>query len=112
MDFNQEVTAYIEKLPEPQKEIMIQLRKLIMESVIGVREQYKWNQPVYGVKKDFCYLKPTKDHVNLGFMNAGKLDDPDNLLEGTGKNMRHVKIKTIDGINTELFTIWFSIAAK
>lgn len=110
MDFNQEVTAYIEKLPEPQKEIMIQLRKLIMESVIGVREQYKWNQPVYGVKKDFCYLKPTKDHVNLGFMNAERLDDPNHLLEGTGKSMRHVKIKNVEGINIELFSKWLNMA--
>lgn len=110
METNEYVTAYVERLPYPQKEICKQLRKLIMESVEGVREQYKWNQPVYGVKKDFCYLRATKDHVNLGFMNAEKLNDPDNLLKGTGKSMRHVKIKTVEEINAELFTRWFTMA--
>ena len=40
----------------------------------------------------FAYVGAFKNHVNLGFFNGAALDDPFELLEGTGKRMRHVKL--------------------
>ena len=40
----------------------------------------------------FCYLVGYTKHVNLGFCEGTSLADPDRLLEGTGKRMRHVKL--------------------
>jgi hypothetical protein len=34
-----------------------------------------------------------KSHTNVGFFYGAHLDDPGGLLEGAGKNMRHVKLK-------------------
>ncbi|MFN4081342.1 MAG: DUF1801 domain-containing protein [Saprospiraceae bacterium] len=45
------------------------------------------------MKGEICYIKPLKDSVNLGFFHGVKLDDPDNLLQGTGKSLRHIKLK-------------------
>lgn len=42
------------------------------------------------------YVLPHTEHVNLGFYRGAHLDDPAKLLEGTGKAMRHVKIRSID----------------
>lgn len=42
-----------------------------------------------------CYICPMKDYVRLGFMFGTHLADPDQLLEGTGKRMRHVKVKSV-----------------
>lgn len=33
------------------------------------------------------------DHVNVGFFHGAALPDPAGLLEGTGKRMRHVKVR-------------------
>lgn len=41
----------------------------------------------------FAYVGVFKAHVNLGFFHGAALPDPKGLLEGTGKFMRHVKIK-------------------
>ena len=41
----------------------------------------------------FAYVNVFKDHTNLGFFHGAHLDDPNGLLEGTGKNMRHVKLR-------------------
>jgi len=41
----------------------------------------------------YAYLFPHKRHVNLGFMRGATLDDPEGLLEGSGKALRHVKIR-------------------
>jgi hypothetical protein len=34
-----------------------------------------------------------KNHVTFGFHYGTSLDDPERLLEGTGKNLRHVKLR-------------------
>jgi len=41
----------------------------------------------------FAYVDVFKSHTNVGFFFGAHLDDPSGLLEGTGKNMRHVKLK-------------------
>lgn len=40
----------------------------------------------------FAYVNAFKAHVNIGFFRGTEIADPDGLLEGTGKLMRHVKI--------------------
>lgn len=41
----------------------------------------------------FGYVGVFKSHVNVGFFQGATLPDPARLLEGTGKFMRHVKLK-------------------
>ena len=41
----------------------------------------------------FGYVNSFKRHVNVGFFYGAMLDDPAGLLEGSGKRMRHVKLK-------------------
>jgi hypothetical protein len=41
----------------------------------------------------FGYVNAFKAHVNVGFFRGAEIADPQNLLEGTGKFMRHVKLK-------------------
>ena len=40
----------------------------------------------------FGYVNTFKSHVNVGFFNGAKLEDPGALLQGSGKRMRHVKL--------------------
>lgn len=51
----------------------------------------------YGVgprkmSEHFCYIAVHTDHVNLGFNYGAELPDPDQLLKGPGKLLRHTKI--------------------
>lgn len=41
----------------------------------------------------FAYVNAFTAHVNLGFYEGASIDDPLVLLEGTGKRMRHVKLR-------------------
>jgi hypothetical protein len=40
----------------------------------------------------FAYINAFKVHVNVGFFRGAEIADPDGLLEGTGRFMRHVKL--------------------
>jgi hypothetical protein len=41
----------------------------------------------------FAYVSVFGDHVNVGLFHATSLPDPAGLLQGTGKHMRHVKVR-------------------
>jgi hypothetical protein len=41
----------------------------------------------------FGYVNVFSSHVNVGFFQGAALPDPAHLLQGTGKCMRHVKLK-------------------
>lgn len=52
----------------------------------------------------FAYVSVFTDHVNVGFFHGTALPDPAGLLQGTGKYMRHVKVKpglALDGSSLE-----------
>jgi hypothetical protein len=41
----------------------------------------------------FGYVNVFTSHVNVGFFRGAELPDPERMLQGTGKLMRHVKLK-------------------
>ncbi|WP_018478547.1 DUF1801 domain-containing protein [Pontibacter roseus] len=109
---NEQVTAYIKCAPSEQKQMMEAVRQLIHSSVPDVSEEFKWSRPVFRAAKDFAYLKTAKAYVTLGFFNFEKLEDKDNLLEGSGKDMRHIKLKSTSDIDRPLLESWFRAAAR
>ena len=53
----------------------------------------------YGVgpkklSESYCYLIAYKNHVNLGFIHGSRLN-ADDVLQGTGPLMRHLKISSV-----------------
>ena len=78
-------------------------RELIADVLPGVTEVAWPKQRIagYGVgpkkmSEQFCYVGLNKAHVNLGFYYGADLADPGGLLEGTGKALRHIKLRTLD----------------
>lgn len=49
----------------------------------------------------FAYVGAFKAHVNVGFFRGAEIADPDGLLEGTGKLMRHVKLMPNHPVNVQ-----------
>ncbi len=43
----------------------------------------------------YAYIMPMRGYINLGFYQGAVLADPSRLLEGTGKGLRHVKIRSV-----------------
>jgi hypothetical protein len=86
--------AWFKGVPVEQQVVLRALRELVMSLGSGVVEEIKWSRPCYSTSRGlFCYLHSTKGHATLGFQRGAELKDPEHLLEGTGKDMRHVKIK-------------------
>ena len=47
----------------------------------------------------FAYVNVFTSHVNVGFFHGAALPDPGRILEGTGKSMRHVKLRPGTAMN-------------
>ncbi len=46
-------------------------------------------------------VSPQRSYVNVGIAGGASLDDPDGLLEGTGKVHRHLKVRSADRLDDE-----------
>jgi hypothetical protein len=69
--------------------------------------------PVYEQKGLLCYIQAARGYAKLGFYEQGiYLSDPDGLLEGTGENMRHVKVRSAKEIRAGLFSAWVKRAVE
>jgi hypothetical protein len=52
----------------------------------------------------FGYVNVFTSHVNVGFFHGAALHDPARLLQGSGKFMRHVKLKPAEEVNAAALT--------
>ncbi|SES20443.1 DUF1801 domain-containing protein [Psychrobacillus sp. OK032] len=100
------VDQYILDLPDDIQNITTKLRKIILNSSPKLKEEYKWSMPNYAYNGLVCYLQASKKHVNLGFQRGNELleKDTNKLLQGTGKTMRHIRIKNMEDIQSGAFT--------
>ena len=49
----------------------------------------------------FGYVNVFRSHVNVGFFQGARLNNPEGLLQGEGKFMRHVKLRPGAAVDAE-----------
>jgi hypothetical protein len=73
----------------------------------------KWGQGCWadeGAAKVFIHTEG--DHVQLGFYSGSTMKDPQGLLVGKGKHVRHVKVRTASDIDPAAFAELIAQAIK
>lgn len=87
----------------PEVRALLQhLRPLVMEALPTVREKVHlgWGVIHYvagpRMSDMVIALVPQRTYVNLEFADGVELPDPGHRLEGTGKRLRHVKVRTAE----------------
>ena len=91
------VDDYISKQDQPQKEICQALRKLILKTFPGAKEEMKWGVPAFAGGN--FYIVALKDHVNLGFSIVGLTRADLALFDGGGKTMKHIEVDELSKID-------------
>jgi hypothetical protein len=88
------IDAYVRSVPGELGALVARLVALVRSSAPGHDELRIHGAPQFCIQGEpFCYVVGYARHVNLGFCDGANLPDPDGLLEGTGKTMRHVKLR-------------------
>jgi len=92
------VREYIETQDSAQKGIIRELRRIILKTFPDINEEMKYGVPWYENK---YYIVALKAHVNLSFSLKGMSKEEEKLFEGTGKTMKHIKIRSLEEIDEE-----------
>lgn len=115
------IEQFLSSLPESKKQSVARLRELILSAHKEVKEAVRWttrrsgNCLAFTHEKDnvaFIYTYRTVDYINLGFFFATALQDPKQLFEGTGKGMRHIKVRSVKDIPAAQVKAWVKEAVK
>ena len=106
MTVKKTVDWYLSELEPTKREIAERLRKIILHADAELKESIKWGNPIYEKNGRVCYIADMGGYVNFGFFRGAYLADPIGRMEGTGKDMRHIKIKSLEDILPEQFSTW------
>lgn len=97
------IEEFLKNYDPKVQEVCLKLRKIALELLPETEEILfeGWKNFSYGTgesrsdKDLIIYIAPLKDSVNLGFYRGANLPDKKNLLKGTGKLLRHIKLKSM-----------------
>lgn len=87
------------------KPIALKARELIFDVMPGAVEEVKTGArvirygPRRGMKDTLVVIQPQRSWINIGLAHGATLPDPAGLLEGTGKGIRHVKVRTAEEVD-------------
>ncbi len=92
------IDEYVEKAGK-QKGVVKGLRALVKKAIAGCEEYVNpWKIPSFDSDGTVCGFMTGKEHVTFIFLRGAALPDPEGLLEGTGKSVRHVKVRTVEDL--------------
>lgn len=93
------VRTWLDKLSAEKKPAVEALRSLIASVASEAHEIIYHDALGYGPTDSgfdrILYVTVFEAHLNLGFFYGSFLTDPDRLLVGSGKRMRHIKIRSL-----------------
>jgi hypothetical protein len=113
-----DVEEFLDAYDPDVKEIASKIREAIFGLASDLKEKVYggWKtvgySPSGGMKDAVFAIAPQRSWVNLVFFSGTLLDDPDKLLEGTGKKVRHVKVNSVDEAESENLRVLMESAVE
>jgi hypothetical protein len=107
------VDAYMKRLKHPLKDVVVSLRKIILEADPEIGEEIKWNAPTYFYTGEMEQSDPKlyqrylivfnvfkKDCIRLVFWGGGKVNDKSGFLQGDYADGRRLAVfHSVDDVN-------------
>ena len=99
----------IKVLPEYQPVVAL-IRGLMKEYAPDVKEIFSYGMPCFQKKYILAYLTPNKHGVTFSFVHGVEFEDRYNLLRGSAKWARYVRIKKVSEVNQEALRYYINQA--
>ena len=79
--------------------VAMAVRALIKKAAAGCEEYVSpWKTPAFDLNGPLCVFVIQKEHVTLAFLRGTLLSDPEGILEGKGKGVRNLKLRTPENV--------------
>ena len=89
------INDYVKKAGKCE-DVLKAVRTLVKKELKEAEEYVNpWKIPSFDSDGPLCCFMAGKEHVTFAFMRGAALPDPEKLLEGKGKGVRHVKLRTL-----------------
>jgi len=113
-----ELIRFLQRFDPAIRELALDARELVLRVLAPSHESILDTYVLamnYGfserMKDQVVYIGVYTKHINLGFLWGARMDDPEGLLEGEGKQLRHIKIKSPADLGTPVICDYLSRAA-
>ncbi len=104
--------AYFDGLEnETLAAIARELRARLKARAPHFTEALAWGFPCYSGNERVLSIVPRKAHVNLQLFNGNRLTHVSDRVEGTGKQLRHVKLHTLEDVDETVDAVIDAAAA-
>lgn len=95
------------------RRIITALRRFVKRTSPRLAEGVKWGNGCWiGAAGPVAYVYSAPDYVQFGFFRGAKLKDPKSLLEGSGRFVRHIKVRRTADIDARAFAALLRQAAR
>jgi hypothetical protein len=103
---SEQITVHIKKLSGWRGNRLTRLRKIILDAIPGLVEEWKWNTPVWSRNGNVISAGAFQDHVKLNFFKGASLVDPEGLFNAglDAKTSRAIDIHEGDKLNEAALT--------
>jgi len=92
------IDNYVKGAGELEK-IAKAVRALVTKTVKGCEEYVSpWRTPAFDSNGPLCVFVVGKEQVTLAFLRGAVLPDPGKLLEGKGKGVRNLKLRSLEDV--------------
>lgn len=101
MNPTEKITTHIAEYPDWRGKILAQLRQLINSTDQNLKEEWKWNTPVWSRGKLVCSIGAFKHHVKMVFFEGVYLPDPHKIINAgfDAKQLRSIDFHEGDTID-------------
>jgi hypothetical protein len=113
-----DLIRFLERFDAAIRELALEARELVLRVLAPSNESIL---DVYVLAMNYGFSKRRKDqvvyigvyakHINLGFYWGAQMDDPEGVLEGSGKQLRHIKIRSQADLGTPVVRDYLRRAA-
>jgi hypothetical protein len=104
---------YLEDQSPKNQAIIRALRRFVKRVEPGLSEAVKWGNGCWiGSRGPVAYVYSDTQYVQFGFFYGSSLKDPQGLLEGKGKYVRHIKVGKRTAIDEPAFAALLRQAAR
>ena len=112
--------SYLAPYDRHISDLTLALREMILDEAPGAVESIVNGYAVAigfsftgkPLKDGFCHIATYATHVNLGFNRGALLPDPNGVLEGTGKMIRHLTIRNAADLESPVLRRYLQTAIE
>ena len=106
------VDEYVKErvLPE-HRDTVAMLRALVREAAPQSEEAFSYGMPIFTAGgQTFAWILANKGYITFSFRDGIRIKDKFDLLRGTGKHARHVKLETAGSVDRDVLRYYIKEA--